>query len=186
MQELDKRTAYILNTPIRQPSQMPTKIHTGEFDKEWENNIKDMWWYHKNNKIPVCAPHIKFDERMFDLRKKLLSFAGSEVCMPVVDGDLDNILSRGQIWYGDRIQMRIGQQSRCHENSSRLWKNNKDRYVLCTGYALTPDGMWRSHSWLVEPRTRKSRIIETTVPRILYFGFAMSKEQAEEFIEMNL
>ena len=185
MQELDNQVAYILGNPIRQANEMPVPINTGKFDSDWENNIKNMWWYHKNKENPVCAPHIKFDERMFDLREKLLSFAGSDVCMPVVDGDLNEILSRGQIWYGDRLQMRTGQPSQCHRNSSYLWSKNKERYVLCTGYALTPDGMWRSHTWLIEPRVRKSRVIETTVPRILYFGFAMTEKQAEEFAEMN-
>ena len=185
MQNLDKRIAYILDNPIRCPDDMPVLINTGEFDKEWENNIKDMWWYHKNKENPVCAPHIKFDERMFKLREKLLSFAGSEVCMPVVDEDLDEILSHGQIWYGDRIQMKLGRQSQCHRNSASLWNKNKEKYVLCTGYALTEDGMWRQHSWLVEPRVKKSRIIETPPPRFLYIGIGMNNDQAKNFFELN-
>lgn len=185
MREIDNKISYIIGNPILKPNDMPVFIETGEFDKKWENNIKDMWWYHKNTTPPVCATHIKFDERMFDLREKLLSFAGREVCMPISDCDINDILSYGQIWYGDRTLMRIGQPSQCHRNSAYLWNKNKDKYVLCTGYALTKDWMWRQHSWLIEPRKRKPRVIETTVPRILYFGFGMTNEQAQEFFEQN-
>lgn len=186
MQELNKRIAYIIGKPIQNLSDMPVKIKTGEFDKEWENNIKDMWWYHKNTDIPVCAKDSFFDKRMFDLRDKLLTFAGREVCMPIADYDINEILTRGQIWYGDRVVMRTGAQSQCHRNSANLWHKNKDRYVLCTGYALTEDWMWRQHSWLVEPRKRKPQIIETTTHRILYFGFGMTPEEAQKFYEANI
>ena len=39
------------------------------------------------------------------------------------------------------------------------------------------------YSWLVELRPRKNRIIETTVPRVAYFGYAMTNAEAERFYE---
>ena len=38
-----------------------------------------------------------------------------------------------------------------------------------TGYALSDDGLWRSHSWVLT----KKRIIETTVSRVKYLGLAL-------------
>jgi hypothetical protein len=156
-------------------------IHTNPMDEEWCKRIQDCWWYHSNNKAPSYV-----DPNFFNLRNLLLSFGGQEACMPTgVDEDLPKMLERGQLWYGDRIDMLKGTPSRCHENSSLCWYANIDRVVLCTGYALSEDGMWREHSWCVDIRPRKNRIIETTVPRIAYFGFAMTKEEAFEFYRQN-
>jgi hypothetical protein len=180
--ELDKNVAYQKGNPIRLPSEKPKEIPMNpSFDPDWERNIKDMWWYHKNNAEPVLAKGILFDKRLFELREKLLSFGGSEVCLPVTEDDLEEILNRGQLWYGDRIHMMKGRPNQCHRNSAYCWNANKEKAVLCTGYALSEDRMWRQHSWLVELRPRKNKIVETTVERVAYFGFAMTEEEANQF-----
>lgn len=38
------------------------------------------------------AMHPNMDDRLFDLRTKLLDFAGEAVCLPAYEEDLDNIL----------------------------------------------------------------------------------------------
>jgi len=83
--------------------------------------------------------------------------------------------------------MKRGQANRCHANTSNLWLANKDQHeiVICTGYALSNDGMWRQHSWLALRRPRSIQIIETTERRVAYFGFAMTEEEAMKFIENN-
>ena len=185
-QQLDEKSAYLLRHPIRVATDMPKQVEVNkieEVDKEWDERNKGMWWYHKNKIAPKIAPHITFDTRLFDLRDRLLTFAGSEVCMPIFEEDLENILSRGQLWYGDRIHMMKGVPCHCHQNSAYCWKKNKDKTVLCTGYALSKDGMWRQHSWLVHLRPRKNRIIETTVERELYFGYVMTEEESQNFYE---
>ena len=63
--------------------------------------------------------------------------------------------------------------------------------VICyendaTGYALSADGMWRQHSWLIHRKPRSNRVVETTEPRILYFGFAMTLEHCEKFVSYNV
>jgi hypothetical protein len=58
--------------------------------------------------------------------------------------------------------------SNCHANAAELAEADKITH-LWTGLALSEDGCWRVHAWC----TRRSRIIETTVPRTLYFGFDM-------------
>ena len=122
---------------------------------------------------------------MYTLRDHILKFGGQEVCMPSMDPDLSSLLKRGQFWYGDKIKMELGEACQCHANSYELWLEEKDHkdIHIATGYALTEDGMWRQHSWLIYVKPRSRVIIETTVKRIAYFGFVLSKEEAEEFGE---
>ena len=173
---LDEIVAYHKGNPIRMAT---TKIATKKPDAEWDQNMKKMFWYHNT---PITA----FEQKeLFDLRERLLQFGGYETCLPRVDTDVEDILNRGQLWFGDRIKMRKGAPCGCHRNSALLWSKNPANYVLCTGYALSKDGLWRQHSWLVEPRKRKSRIIETTVERVAYFGFAMTRIEALHFCANN-
>lgn len=175
--QITKESAYIKMHPIQSPEHMRGTIPTKPFDKDWEERISDCWWYHKNNKA------FGVNSDMFVLRNKLLSFGGFECCMPVFEPDLQNILQYGQLWYGDRIDIIHGEHNQCHSNSAKHWHRHKDKTVLCTGYALSEDGMWRQHSWLVRLKPMKNRIIETTVPRVAYFGFAMTEKQAQKFYE---
>jgi hypothetical protein len=85
--------------------------------------------------------------------------------------------------------MDIGKPCDCHRNSCDLWeanRNNPDiRVHIATGYALTKDGMWRQHSWVVWIKARSVKIVETTTPRIAYFGFVMTDKEAELFNRHN-
>ena len=187
---LDQQIAYLPRNPITKPEQMPTPLVTEPIDAEWQEWIDKQWWTTKYK----TADDIKPDTfpwapgrtaEMFKLRDLLLSFGGSQVCMPGYDEDAARIIDRGQLWYGDRIHMMRGRPSQCHRNSSYCWEVNQDKTVLCTGYALSEDGMWRCHSWLVELRPRRNRIVETTEPRIAYFGFGMTTEEAWDFYYDN-
>lgn len=42
-----------------------------------------------------------------------------------------------------------------------------------TGYALSPDGLWRQHSWAYGDNLM---IYETTVERVMYFGVELSSD----------
>lgn len=75
--------------------------------------------------------------------------------------------------------------NRCHFNSARMWDANRGKCQIATGYALSDDGCWRQHSWVVQPLTVKYRIWETTEPRIAYFGFIMTDEECEDFLYQN-
>lgn len=183
---LEQQIAYLLRNPITKPEEMPTPLFTTPIDAEWQSWIDNQWWSTKYKEASDLNPD-PFPwapgraAKMFELRKLLLSFGGSEVCMPAYDEDVQRIIDRGQLWYGDRIHMMKGRPSQCHRNSSYCWEANKDKAVLCTGYGLSEDGMWRSHSWLVELRPRRNKIVETTVPRIAYFGYGMTTEEAWDF-----
>ena len=133
-------SAYVKMQPITNPSQIE-KIKTAPFDEEWEKRISSMWWYHKNN-----IADARIDKRLFALRSKLLEFGGSEVCMPVFEPELNELLQYGQLWFGDRYRLIKGEPCHCHSNSSQYYLSHKDNTVLCTGYALSEDGMWRQRA----------------------------------------
>lgn len=186
-QELDCKFAYHKSNPIRDYTGAINTIDVSNIDKEWEQTLikNNMWWYYKNNTPPIS----NFDLRLFELRKKLLQFAGHNVCLPVTEPDLDNILNRGQLWYGDIAKVIKGKPSRCHENASLYFlKNNHNcnpGVLICTGYAISDDGMWRQHSWCICKKANKTQIIETTVKRVAYFGFVLQPEEAVIFAKNN-
>lgn len=62
------------------------------------------------------------------------------------------------------------EQSGCHDNCEKLAYNKKIT-KLYSGYALSPDGLWRFHSWGLDD---SNSIIETTEPRIMYWGVSIS------------
>ena len=130
--------------------------------------------------------HPQMDRRLFDLKERLLSFAGEAVCLPAYEPDLENILSYGQFWLGYNAERMLGEDCHCHSNSALLWEVNKDKTVICTGYALSADGMWRQHSWLIHRNPRSNRVVEITRPRVLYYGFAMTPELCERFVSYNV
>ena len=83
------------------------------------------------------------------------------------DNDMQQILSgKGQfrIAYDNDIIMKVMEACQCHENSRKLLKKGKIKY-LHTGYALSSDSLWREHSWGVD---FDNKIVETTEPRIVY------------------
>lgn len=130
----------------------------------------------------------RFSKEMLDAMKalhdKILSFGGDEVCMTAYDEDAVKTLSRGQFFYGSSY-MRKGQPSQCHANSAYLWDANRGHCSIATGYALSEDGLWRCHSWVVQPRSRTMRVWETTVKRMAYFGFVMNDTECQEFLDNN-
>lgn len=154
-------------------------------DKEWEERIKSMWWAKCNNDEPGM-------EKMYLLRDKLLAIGGCEVCMPVTEDDYDDIMQYGQIWDNLRTIRMKGRPSQCHSNAAELWYNNRKSstekdfaVIICTGYALSDDGLWRQHSWLIQAGPRSNVLVETTEPRVCYFGFGMTFDQAEDFEYWN-
>lgn len=155
-------------------------------DTQWMDDLKNCWWsvQHEERELPFD----KNIDKLFVLRDKLLSIGGCDVCLPVAEEDIDDILRYGQLWDNTVIQPIKGDTSRCHSNSANLWYNNRNSceehdfaVIICTGYALSEDGIWRQHTWLVMAAPRSNNIIETTEKRIAYFGFGMTYNQAEEF-----
>lgn len=87
------------------------------------------------------------------------------VAVPHEHIDLDNIISNGKLFSG-KVYKCVMETSQCHDNCELLLKL-KLIDSICTGYALSDDGLWRFHSWGL---TNAGTIVETTAPRIKYFG----------------
>lgn len=171
---------------ITTPAQMPHPLEWMPAGAAWKQHLQETntWWYVSKPKGANPKEQAAMD-RALALRDRLLGFGGDLGCMALYDTDYDAIMQRGQFWYGDHAQRRHGAPSQCHSNSAWLWRKHSDQYRIATGYALSEDGCWRQHSWVIEPLKTKDRIIETTEPRIAYFGFVMTPEECESFFESN-
>ncbi|GAB6443979.1 hypothetical protein bcgnr5390_16910 [Bacillus luti] len=194
-EKLNKHTAWIKGQPITSPSQMLKKVTTEEIDSEWLEDLKisNLYWF-KGSKEPYNYPpgfgptERKLVPRMLELRERILSFAGKQVCMPFVEDEerLHQLETRGQIWYGEQSVFKQGAIALCHLNSAMICLENKmkgeENIHMASGYALSEDGMWRQHSWCVEVRESQNVIIETTDLRTLYFGYVLDDTELMEFI----
>lgn len=152
---------------------------------DWKTECKENMFWFQDTLENMKQMHPFMDDRLFDLRQKLLDFAGEVVCLPAYEEDLDNILNYGQFWVGNNVKLMRGEPSQCHANSCNLWEQNKNATRICTGYALSDDGMWRQHSWLVWHKARSNQIVETTVKRIVYYGFVMPYDMCQKFADDN-
>lgn len=172
---------------ITKPSQMPKPLIWNPMDEEWKRTLEKTgkWWYKSDGPNLENERERKAMERILPLRERLLEFGGNIACMDLYDEDAEKIMERGQFWYGEHARMKKGRPSQCHSNSALLWDANREKCQIATGYALSADGCWRQHSWVVQPLTTKYRIWETTEKRIAYFGFILNDEECEEFYYNN-
>jgi len=102
------------------------------------------------------------------LGQRLKAIGGTVVCA-TFEEDIQLILHHGKTWVPlqKEIVLVRGEAIRCHDNSILLQETNSHLH-LCTGYALSNDGIWRSHSWCFEEQSY--RIVETTSQRVAYHG----------------
>jgi len=117
-----------------------------------------------------------------ELFARLLSIGGKSVCK-LSEEDTGKLIRRGKerISTGRNTVKMPGDPSKCHRNTAALWDANKDRVQICTGWALSPDGILRQHSWGL---FNGEKLVETTAhPRSIYFGFVLTTEEAELFDE---
>jgi hypothetical protein len=90
--------------------------------------------------------------------------------------------------FDEPIELIPGEPHTCHTNVAYIWYENQEELAIGTGYALSDDGLWRQHSWLVrkEPIAEQYSLLETTIKRIKYFGVILTKSEAQAFYEMNV
>lgn len=165
--------------------QIKGSLKWNPMSEDWKSCCKERSFWGQDTLKKMKQMHPQMDDRLFELRTKLLEFAGEAVCLPAYEEDLDNILSYGQFWLGNNVKHMKGEPSHCHSNTSNLWEQNKDITNICTGYALSDDGLWRQHSWLIWHKARSNQIVETTTSRIAYYGFVMSYDMCEDFAYNN-
>lgn len=114
------------------------------------------------------------------LRQRLLSIGGEELacCEEIM---IELLLRVGHVF--DRpARMVRGEPCACHRNVAELFLSGK-LAALCTGWALSNDGIWRKHSWGLD---QKGHIIETTARREKYFGVYLLGQTAAEFAKAIL
>ncbi len=185
--EMDIEEINALISQKKEHININEKVVPYDNDPDWEESLKrDKWWSrgYTGEIEERCKP-------VLQLKDRLLKIGGCEACLPVIEEDLENIMNYGQLWDNITRKSMVGRPSHCHSNSAELWYNNRNSYskgfavIICTGYALSTDGLWRQHSWLVQAKPRANVIIETTCPRIAYYGFGMTYQLAKEFEYYN-
>ena len=122
---------------------------------------------------PTTKDELAIIARLEDLGGKRVAWRGP-------DEDSHIIASRGQVFDGESTMMR-GEPRDCHGNTSVLWADGKVDHIV-TGYALSPDGVWRQHTWGLQG---SGEIVETTVAREKYFGVVLTDEEAAKFAKAN-
>lgn len=120
------------------------------------------------------------DPKHRSLKNILLEIGGWGVCINL-EPDLEKIVTRGYRFPGRSKSMK-GAPCQCHSNSAFCWDANRELCAICTGYALSRDGMWRQHSWVF---THDGVVVETTEKRVAYWGFLMTPRECEDFLADN-
>jgi hypothetical protein len=134
----------------------------GNFLAEWD-------------KIPKQSDYPQMFEQ---LQSVLLKHGGTSVESAGPDGHVKGIVKFGKVIRPKCIRKHRGKESRCHQNVAELHlAETYEGARIATGYGLSVDDVWRSHSWLV----RGNDIIETTESRVLYFGRVLPMEAALAF-----
>ena len=151
------------NAPLRQETEMQ-KIK-GE-------QQRFRWLAKKNEEFCKEYPILR------QLERKLLSLGGMQVAIQP-DEDAESILGLGRTFPARTAVQMEGKMSRCHGNVACIWDADRKRLKIVTGWALSEDGIWRQHSWAWD--TAKRCVIETTLPRTMYFGFVLPEREAEKF-----
>lgn len=133
-------------------------------DKEWTQ-----WLQVKTQKNLKEMPELK------PLQAKLLSLGGDWVALQP-EPDLEAILNKGQLIKGNVIFKPMAPHN-CHGNCAQIWEKAPKIYKIVVGWALSADGIWRQHTWLLKDKT----IIETTQPRTMYYGIIFEDKEALKF-----
>jgi hypothetical protein len=137
-------------------------------DKEW---VK--WAQTKTEKTLKTMPELK------PLQDRLLTFGGDWVALQP-EPDLTDLLNKGQLIKGNVILKPMA-PCQCHRNCAKIWDKNPKNYKIATGWALSADGIWRQHTWILKGKA----VIETTEPRTMYYGIILEDKEANNFWFQN-
>ena len=108
--------------------------------------------------------------------------------------DFKQVVREGRFFPGKPVCMIEMAGCQCHRNVSALWEQNEGDMSIATGYALSKDGRWRSHTWGVALEVlpcgdfdvvNPGGVVETTESRVCYFGYPLNDDQAKRFWRAN-
>jgi hypothetical protein len=114
------------------------------------------------------------------LKDRLLSIGGDWVALQP-EPDLEILLKEGQL-FKRKVIIKPMAICQCHKNCAKLWGENPKTYKIITGWALSADGIWRQHTWLL----KKAAILETTSHRVAYYGYVLNARTANNFWLANI
>jgi hypothetical protein len=116
------------------------------------------------------------------LKALLLRLGGDFlVAPPRPDQDVPLLLEQGFLTSGP-TRLKVMKSSSCHQNVASIWTKRKFGIVgIATGYALSDDGLWRQHTWGI----LRDGVLETTEPRLKYFGIVLQGDRADFFAASN-
>jgi hypothetical protein len=122
------------------------------------------------------------------LREKLLALGGEEIVASppeILDPTVPLLADRGQPMPFP-AEVYLMKASNCHGNVVELWRTKKrpGLFGVATGFALFDDGLWRRHSWGVGASKAGYKIVETTDPRMAYFGIGCGGQGADVICDM--
>lgn len=120
--------------------------------------------------------------RWVALEQRLVGLGGARVVVTGIDEDLDELLDRGVMFDAAGAVLQRSRMSQCHENAAVLAAEGRVR--IATGYALSDDGIWRQHSWVVG--RHDDILIETTERREAYFGVLLDEAAQRRFMFAHL
>jgi hypothetical protein len=113
------------------------------------------------------------------LKSRLLGIGGNHFQITgLIEDQLDpehvaTMLESASAVSGSGATLRKGKSRACHDNSRHYAASKRSgKFVHHLGLALSEDGCWRIHSWVVGPKG----IIETTESREVYFGVPAAPE----------
>jgi hypothetical protein len=147
----------------------PVKLARAIEDAEW---VK--WAAQKTKKNLEAMPELK------PLQDKLLSLGGDWVALEP-ECDFEDLMQKGQLFKG-KVILKPMAPCNCHSNCAQLWDKHPKTYKIATGWALSDDGIWRQHTWLLKGKT----IIETTLSRVMYYGIVFGDKESNLFWLANL
>ena len=146
---------------------------------EWKKNQKKMFWW--GNPDLYNSKEFKQEN---ELRTRLIEIGGENAAINGIDISFKNInifdliFNYGQLLYAgyDVIIDPFSNYNNCHISSKIFYSANKNSVKICTGYALSDDGLWREHSWII---TKNKCIIERThIRRLAYYGVVLPDLEA--------
>jgi hypothetical protein len=149
----------------------------GKIDAQWQASLDEL--------IKPCNPKLQAIREFI-----LKNIGGGEVLISMGDtSEAEPLMEHSQLWVpkASDIDYLAGENNHCHDNACTFWKENPEKYVIATGYGLSPDGLWRPHSWLMEPQNDSdAKIVETTVGRLAYLGRVLDLPNTIDFVYGNL
>ena len=151
--------------------------HHGVVDESFEHVVAAL-----ERRLAVQdASHPGYATAWREFSALVLSHGGRYVVPPDKPDVMIGILSdQGELVPASTVVVqRVGEPDGCHRNAVALWRGG-EAAAIGTGYALSPDSLWREHSWAW---TTEGNLIETGEPRSGYFGLRMVSEFAQWFAD---